>query len=184
MTRRSPFIRCWRTSPCRRRGLQVSASALLLIAAAVYLRSAFAAATFESGVRTSDTVGVQIVNEPTRNAIVQAVTAEASVAAVAASWPDAPGAAFAEANGVTAAVGYKFVSPEDSACSMSRSCGDGRSRRPSARRISRWPLCPRRPHARCGRMPTRSARSSGSTRIPRPNPRVATSPPSSHRRSR
>ena len=38
--------------------------------------------------RTSDTVIVQIVNEPTRNAIVQAVTAEPSVAAVAASWPD------------------------------------------------------------------------------------------------
>ena len=70
-------------------GLQVSASALLLISAAVFLRSAFAAATFDPGMRTSDTVVVQIVNEPTRNAIVQAVTAEPSVAAVAASWPDA-----------------------------------------------------------------------------------------------
>ena len=71
-------------------GLQVSASALLLICAAVFLRSAFAAATFDPGMRTSDTVVVQIVNEPTRDAIVQAVTAEPSVAAVAASWPDAP----------------------------------------------------------------------------------------------
>ena len=93
-------------------GLQVSASALLLISAAVFLRSAFDAATFESGMRTSDTVGVQIANEATRNAIVQAVTAEPSVAAVAASWPDAPGAAFAETNGVKTAVGYKFISPE------------------------------------------------------------------------
>ena len=70
-------------------GLQVSASALLLISAAVFLRSAFAAATFDPGMRTSDIVVVQIVNEPARNAIVQAVTAEPSVAAVAASWPDA-----------------------------------------------------------------------------------------------
>ena len=72
-------------------GLQVSASALLLISAAVFLRSAFAAATFDPGMRTSDTVVVQIVNEPTRNAMVQAVTAEPSVAAVAASWPDVIG---------------------------------------------------------------------------------------------
>jgi predicted permease len=96
-------------------GLQVSASALLLICAAVFLRSAFAAATFDPGMRTSDTVVVQIVNEPTRNAIVQAVTAEPSVTAVAASWPDvapAPRAAFAETSGAKAAVAYKFVSPE------------------------------------------------------------------------
>jgi predicted permease len=93
-------------------GLQVSASALLLICAAVFLRSAFAAATFDPGMRTSDTVVVQIVNEPTRNAIVQAVTAEPSVAAVAASWPDAPRPAFAESSGAKAAVAYKFVSPE------------------------------------------------------------------------
>jgi hypothetical protein len=46
-------------------GLQVSASALLLISAAVFLRSTFAAATFGPGMRTSDTVAVRIVNEPT-----------------------------------------------------------------------------------------------------------------------
>ena len=95
-------------------GLQVSASALLLICAAVFLRSALAAAMFDSGMRTSDTVVVQ-VNEPNRNAIVQAVTSEPSVAAVAASWPDiglAPRAAFAETSGAKAAVAYKFVSPE------------------------------------------------------------------------
>ena len=93
-------------------GLQVSASALLLISATVFLRSAFASATFDPGVRTSDNVVVQIVNEPARNAIVQAVTDEPSVAAVAAGWPDAPRAAFAETSGVKAAVAYKFVSPE------------------------------------------------------------------------
>ena len=40
-------------------GLQVSASALLLISAAVFLRSAFAAATFDPGLRISDTVIVR-----------------------------------------------------------------------------------------------------------------------------
>jgi predicted permease len=93
-------------------GLQVSASALLLICAAVFLRSAYAAAAFDSGVRTSDTIVVQIANEPNRAAIVQAVTAEPSVAVVAASWPDAPRAAFAETSGARTAVAYKFVSPE------------------------------------------------------------------------
>ena len=94
-------------------GLQVSASALLLICAAVFLRSAFAAATFDPGMRTSDTVVVQIVNESARDAIVRAVTTEPSVATVAASWPDlAPRAAFAKSDGASARVAYKFVSPE------------------------------------------------------------------------
>jgi predicted permease len=93
-------------------GLQVSVSALLLICASVFLRSAFDAAAFDSGVRTSDTVAM-MVNEPTRNAIVQAVTAEPSVAAVAAAWPEmAPRAAVAESSGVKARVAYRFVSPE------------------------------------------------------------------------
>ncbi len=96
-------------------GVQVSASALLLISAAVFLRSAFAAATFDSGMRTSDTIVVQVVNESTRNAIVQAVTTEPTVAAVGASWPDAAGgapAASAETGNGKTAVAYKFVSPE------------------------------------------------------------------------
>jgi predicted permease len=96
-------------------GLQVSASALLLICAAVFLRSAFAAATVDPGVRTSDTVVVEIVNEPARPAMVQAVTDEPLVAAAAASWPDvlaAPRAAFAETGGAKVPVAYRFVSPE------------------------------------------------------------------------
>jgi hypothetical protein len=93
-------------------GLQVSASALLLISAAVFLRSAFAGATFETGVRTSDTVLVQIVNESNRKAIVQAVTTDPLVSAVAASWPDAPQATFAAVGSGKAAVAYKFVSAE------------------------------------------------------------------------
>jgi predicted permease len=96
-------------------GLQVSASALLLICAAVFLRSALAAATFDSGMRTADTIVVQMANEPNRNAIVQAVTSEPGVATVAASWPGvgpAPRAAFAETSRAKAALAYSFVSPE------------------------------------------------------------------------
>jgi predicted permease len=93
-------------------GLQVSASALLLICAAVFLRSASAAATFDPGMRTSDTVVVQIANEPNRDAIVKALMAESSVAAVAAAWPGAPRAGFAATSGAKAAIGYEFVSSE------------------------------------------------------------------------
>ena len=69
--------------------VQVGASALLLICAAIFLRSAFAAATVNPGVRTSDTMMVNIVNESRRAALLQAVTADPSVAAVAASLIDA-----------------------------------------------------------------------------------------------
>jgi len=65
--------------------VQVCASALLLICAAIFLRGAFAAATVDPGVRTSDTVMVHIVNESRRAALLQAVMAHPSVAAVAAS---------------------------------------------------------------------------------------------------
>jgi predicted permease len=96
-------------------GLQVSASALLLIAAAVFLRSTFAAATADPGMRTSDTVTIQIANEASRTGVVQAVTAEPSVASVAASWPDlaaAPKSGLAEAGGAKTTVTCRFVSPE------------------------------------------------------------------------
>jgi predicted permease len=96
-------------------GFQVSASALFLIAAAAFLRSTFAAATDDPGMRVSDTVIVGIADEATRSATVLAVTAEPSVASVSASWPAmgaAPGAAVADTAGVRATVTYKFVSPE------------------------------------------------------------------------
>src|SRR5687768_13541635 len=96
-------------------GLQVSASALLLICAAVFLTSAFSASSYDPGMRISDTVVVRITNEASRNAMVAAVTAEPSVAAVAASWPPPaalPRAAVAESAGTKATVAYRFVSPE------------------------------------------------------------------------
>ena len=96
-------------------GLQVSASALLLIAAGVFLRSAFASATVDPGLRTSDTVIVQIVNEPARAAMVQAVTTDPLVERVAASWPGLmapPRAALAETNGRKSTTTFRSVSPE------------------------------------------------------------------------
>jgi predicted permease len=104
-------------------GVQVTASALLLVCSAVFLRSALAAATVDPGMRTADTVIVEIVNEPSRNAMVQAVIAEPLVASVAAVWPDLlgrPRVASAEAPpdaalaspAVKSTVAYKFASPE------------------------------------------------------------------------
>jgi predicted permease len=67
--------------------VQVGASALLLICAAVFLRSAFAAAMADPGVRTADTITVPIANESRRAVIVREATAHPSVFAVAAEAP-------------------------------------------------------------------------------------------------
>ena len=64
---------------------QVAASALLLICAAIFLRGALAAATVDPGVRTRDTVVLWVTNEPRRTALLQAVTVDPAVTAVAAS---------------------------------------------------------------------------------------------------
>ena len=72
--------------------VQVGASALLLICAGIFLRGAFAAATKDPGVRTSDTVRISIEgNEPRRAALLQALAAHPLVAIVAASSPTTRG---------------------------------------------------------------------------------------------
>jgi predicted permease len=105
--------------------VQVGASALLLICAAVFLRSALAAADADPGIRTSDTIRLPIANEPRREAIVRDVTAHPLVVAVAAMSPDrlaeasvlAEAAADRQADDSAATrrslpVDYRFVSPE------------------------------------------------------------------------
>ena len=102
--------------------VQVTASALLLICAGVFLRSALRSSTVDPGLRTADNIIIDINNEPFRPAMVAAVTAEPSVAAVAASWPDPlgrPRAAFgwsasaeATADKSAASGRLRFVSPE------------------------------------------------------------------------
>jgi predicted permease len=104
--------------------LQVTASVLLLICAAVFLRSSWAAAAVDLGIRTSDTVNVNVLNEQRRSAILEVLKNEPSVSSIAASWPGVLGgrAAFAEASASAAAaadtasgksaVTYQFVSSE------------------------------------------------------------------------
>jgi len=93
--------------------LQVSASALLLICAGVFLRSAMASAAFDPGIRTADTVAIQVDDEPRRKAIVQAVTAEPSVSEVAAWLLDpVPRTAIAASGDASEKIAYTFVSPE------------------------------------------------------------------------
>jgi putative ABC transport system permease protein len=96
-------------------GLQVTASAVLLICSAVFLRSAFASANVDPGFRTADTVIVQVGDEETRVGLIGALKSESSVAAISATWPDPldrPRAALAEVNGARSAVAYRFVSPD------------------------------------------------------------------------
>ena len=78
--------------PGRARGvlvaLQVTASALLLICAAVFLRSALGSHHNRSRIRTADTVFVSVRTNRSAGRILEAVKSEPSVASVAASWPD------------------------------------------------------------------------------------------------
>src|SRR5262245_31237172 len=95
-------------------GSQVTASALLLVCAAVFLRSTYSAATAEAGVRTDDTVTIERITEAARPAMIHAIIDHPSVASVAVSWPQpTQGGARTEASvGDTKAdVDCKFVSP-------------------------------------------------------------------------
>jgi predicted permease len=96
-------------------GVQVFASALLLICAAIFLRSAIASSRFDPGFRTADTVLIQITNEPKRAAMVQAIASEPAITAYAAVRPGIlawPHPAIAAIGATRTPVGYKFVSPE------------------------------------------------------------------------
>jgi predicted permease len=90
--------------------VQVGASALLLICSAIFLRGAFAAATTDPGVRTSDTVVVGIANEQRRVSLLQAVAVHPSVVAVAAS--SLPTQAVAETSAFAKAAADKSASTE------------------------------------------------------------------------
>jgi hypothetical protein len=95
-------------------GIQVTASALLLICAGVFLRSVLATSTIDPGFRISDTAMIQI-NEPTRESLIDAIRREPVIAAAAATWPDpAFGSrpALAESTQAKSAVAYKFASAE------------------------------------------------------------------------
>ena len=67
--------------------LQVTGSVLLLILAAIFLRSAWTAADRDPGVRTADVLSVAVLNEERRVAVLEAVRSEPTVASAAAAWP-------------------------------------------------------------------------------------------------
>jgi predicted permease len=93
-------------------GLQVFASALLLICAAIFLRSSMASSQFDPGIRTSDTVLIDI-NESKREAMLQSIAAESVITVYAAMRPPLlamPLKAFADPGTGKTPVSYKFVS--------------------------------------------------------------------------
>jgi predicted permease len=97
--------------------LQVTGSVLLLICAAVFLRSSWDAATVDPGIRTTGIVNVKILDEQKRGAILQVLKSEPLVASVAASWPGWLGGlgglpAVAEGASGKSAVTYELVSRE------------------------------------------------------------------------
>ena len=96
-------------------GVQVTASALLLISSGVFLRSAFAAASADPGIRTTDTAVIPGINERLRQQVVDATTRDPLVATVAAAFPDpvfGTRPAVAESDREKTQAAYKFVSPE------------------------------------------------------------------------
>ena len=141
--------------------LQVTGSVLLLICSAVFLRSAWAVATVDPGIRTADIVTVDIENEQMRGAMLEAVRSEPSVASVAASWPGVLGGRAAFADGATerSTVSTSSSRRNTSASSASISCADAASRRPSGAQAPRWRSCRKASRASCGRVSTRSGRS-------------------------
>ena len=93
-------------------GVQVFASALLLICAGIFLRSSFASVTYDPGFRTADTIMITLINEPTRAAMLRQIAAEPAIIAYAAARPGMleQRAAFADTGDGKQNASYKFVS--------------------------------------------------------------------------
>jgi predicted permease len=104
--------------PARVRGalvtLQVTASVLLLICAAIFMRATLRSTTADPGIRTADVVTLNVLDERRRGTILDMARAETSVAAFAASLPSAVGGfpAFAEGASGRSTATFQFVSPE------------------------------------------------------------------------
>jgi predicted permease len=91
--------------------VQVFASTLLLIGAAIFLRSAFASSQYDPGFRTADTLMIE-VTDATRTAILQAIASDPAITAYAATRPSMldQRAGLADAGAGKQRVPYKFVS--------------------------------------------------------------------------
>jgi predicted permease len=94
-------------------GVQVFAATLLLICAAIFLRSAIASSRFNPGFRTADTILIDTINEPKRATMLQALAGEPAVTAHAALRPPLLAAlprALADTGTAKTPLTYKFVS--------------------------------------------------------------------------
>jgi predicted permease len=94
--------------------LQVAGSVVLLICAAIFLRSTWAAAAVDPGIRTVDVVDVAIRNESQRGAVINVIATEPVVEAAAASSPGSLSTLSALGRGVSgeSTITYRFVSAE------------------------------------------------------------------------
>ena len=94
-------------------GVQVFASALLLICAAIFLRSAISASEFNPGFRTADTLLIDAVNDTKRDAMLQALANDPTVIALAGVRPPMlalPPRAVGDVGTGKVALSYKHVS--------------------------------------------------------------------------
>jgi predicted permease len=95
--------------------VQVTGSVLLLICAAVFLRSSWASGSIDPGIRTAGIIDIRVLDEQRRGAILDVVKNDPQIASVAASLPGILGGRPALASSGTSgksAVTYQFVSPE------------------------------------------------------------------------
>jgi putative ABC transport system permease protein len=94
--------------------LQVAGSAILLICAAVFLRSTMAAAAVDPGVRVAGTLNIGILDEQKRGTVLDILRTEPAITSIAASWPGGLAGRDALAEGAAgwAPVTYQLVSSE------------------------------------------------------------------------
>ncbi len=96
-------------------GLQVFASALLLICSAIFLRSALASSQFDPGFRTADTLLIDVTNDHTRDAVLRAIERDPAVSGFAAMQPPLlamPPRALGDAGAGKVPVSYRHVSAQ------------------------------------------------------------------------
>jgi predicted permease len=92
--------------------MQVTGAVLLLVCAAIFLRSSWAAATLDPGIRIDGIVTIDVLDETRRAAALDVVRTEPSVTAIAAASPGVLGGrpGTVEAASVRFATTYQFVS--------------------------------------------------------------------------
>jgi hypothetical protein len=94
-------------------GVQVFASALLLICSAIFLRSAIASSRFTPGFRTADTLLIDAIHDNTRDAMLRAIGSDPTVTAFAGARPQLlarPPRAFGDVGTGKIALAYRHVS--------------------------------------------------------------------------